>query len=298
MSRDRPRLRVVGGTGLVQDAGRPGLAGTGVGRSGAADRAAYALGNRALGNREGAAALELVLGGLELVVEGPPGAVAWLCTSGAPAGLVVGDRRCAPGEVVPARTGERVRVEVPARGLRSYLAVRGGIDERPVLGSRSRDTLAGLGPAPVGPGRVLVVGDAAVGPVAVDVVPTWERGDRAGDGAPVLRVVRGPRLDHLADPDALVRTVWQAAAEADRVGVRLRPAPGGVPLRHATEGREVPSEGVLRGAVQVPPSGEPVLFGADHPVTGGYPVVGVLVDADADRAAQLRPGEPLHLRWA
>jgi allophanate hydrolase subunit 2 len=111
-------------------------------------------------------------------------------------------------------------------------------------------------------------------------------------GGPVtLRAVLGPRADWIADPAALARTAWTVSGRSDRVGLRLE----GEPLRRADTG-ELPSEGMVRGAVQVPPGGEPVLFGADHPVTGGYPVVAVVRDADLDRAAQLRPGQQVRFR--
>ena len=106
-----------------------------------------------------------------------------------------------------------------------------------------------------------------------------------------LRVLPGPRRDWFTDPDALLRTAWTVGERADRVGIRLV----GAPLRLREPGRQLPPEGLIRGAIQVPPNGLPVILGADHPVTGGYPVIGVIADADTDRLAQLRPGQPLTL---
>src|SRR5690606_1977950 len=134
----------VGGPCLVQDAGRPGHAAIGVGVAGAADRSSYALGRRLLGNADDAAALEVVLGGLEVEATG----VVWACVTGAPAPLTVDGRAEPTGAVVALRPGQRLRLGTPPSGLRSYLSVRGGIDVPPLLGSRSRDTLAGLGPEP------------------------------------------------------------------------------------------------------------------------------------------------------
>jgi allophanate hydrolase subunit 2 len=102
---------------------------------------------------------------------------------------------------------------------------------------------------------------------------------------------RRPRADWIDDPAALTRTTWTVSSRSDRVGMRL----DGEPLRR-TDKRELPSEGMVRGAIQVPPGGEPVVFLADHPVTGGYPVVAVVVDADVDRAAQVRPGQSVRFR--
>ena len=108
----------------------------------------------------------------------------------------------------------------------------------------------------------------------------------------MLRVSPGPRADRLDDPDALVAAKWTVSDHSDRVGLRL----AGDPLRRRDEGEELRSEGLVRGALQLPPGGEPVLFLADHPLTGGYPVVAVVVAADVDRAAQARPGQRVRLR--
>lgn len=278
-------VNAVGGPCLVQDAGRPGHAVIGVGPGGAADRASYALANRLVGNAPGAAALEVVLGGLEIEAS----AATWACVTGAPVPLMVAGRAEPTGAVLALRPGERLRMGTPASGLRSYLAVRGGIAVAPVLGSRSRDTLAGIGPAAVTAGDLLPLGAAGTGELLVDAVPPASYDDPV-----VLRVVRGPRADWVTDADRLVTTTWQVGAASDRVGLRLE----GAPLTPAPGRGELPSEGALRGAIQVPPGGGPVVFGPDHPVTGGYPVVGVVVDADTDRLAQLRPGDPVRFRWA
>ncbi|QZY29212.1 biotin-dependent carboxyltransferase family protein [Nocardioides coralli] len=263
----------------VQDEGRPGLAGIGVGRSGACDRASYRLANRLVGNRDGAAALEVTFGGLVLRAEADLEVV----TTGA---------RC-PGAPHNAptvlRAGEVLRLGVPETGLRTYLAVRGGVDVPPVLGSRSTDVLGHLGPAALTAGDRLRVGDARAAAPAVDVAAVAE----PTGGALEVRVVPGPRRDWFA-PDAWARLTsgsYGVGAESNRVGVRLE----GEALRREREG-ELPSEGMVRGALQVPPSGQPVLFLADHPVTGGYPVIGYVVDEDVDRCSQLRPGQEVRLR--
>ncbi len=281
------RLKVLspGPLSLVEDLGRVGSSGIGVGRSGAADRAALRLANRVLANPDDAAALEVTFGGLEVeVLEGP----VWLCVTGAPAPVTVGSRAVGPSTVVAAPTGAVVRLGTPPTGLRSYLAVRGGIDVPAVLGSRARDVLAELGPAPLAEGDELPVGPPPQDLPHVDHLPTSAVTDEV-----VLRAVRGPRDGWVEDADVLVDTSWTASERSNRVGIRL----AGGRLRHVDPDRQLPSEGVCRGGIQVPPSGEPVLFLADHPVTGGYPVVGVVVDADVDLAAQVRPGQPLRLSW-
>ena len=279
------RVRGTGPLALVEDLGRPGASEIGVGRSGAADRAALRQANRALGNPEGTAAVEVTLGGLELEVAG---GTAWFCVTGAPCPVTVDGREVGPYTVLPARQGEVIRLGVAPHGLRSYVAVRGGLDVPAVLGSRSHDVLAGIGPAPLAEGDELPVGRPPDDFPGVDVLPPPRL-----DEDVLLTVVRGPRDEWVEDVDALVRSDWTASDESNRVGMRLI----GAGLTHRDPDRQLRSEGACRGAVQVPPSGEPVLFLADHPVTGGYPVVAVVVDADVDRAAQVRPGQTVRFRW-
>lgn len=278
-------VRAVGGPVLVQDRGRPGHAAIGVGTAGAADRGAHDLANRLVGNAPGAATLEVVLGGLEVEAEG----TLWVCVTGAPAPLDVDGRAEPTGAVLALRPGERLVLGTPPSGLRSYLAVRGGLDLPRLLGSRAHDTLAGLGPAPVRAGDRIRVGDEAAEEIRVDAVAP-----RRDDAPVTVRLHRGPRDDWAVDLDALVTRTWRVAADSDRVGLRL----DGEPLAVVPDRGELPSEGALRGAVQLPPDGRPVVFGPDHPVTGGYPVVAVVTGADTDRLAQLRPGEELRFRWA
>ena len=277
-------VRATGPLALVEDLGRPGHAGVGVGRSGAADRGALRLGNRLLGNDEGAAGVEVTAGGLEVAV-GAGGVT--FCVTGAVCDVTVDGRPVGSHAVEYAPEGAVVRLGPPRCGLRSYLVVRGGIDVPAVLGSRSHDVLSHLGPPALTAGDELPVGAAPAAMPGLDQVPR-----RPQDEEVVLHAVRGPRADWLRDPDLLVRTAWTATDRGNRVGMRL----AGATLEHATTD-QLPSGGVWRGAVQVPPSGEPVLFLADHPVTGGYPVVAVVVDDDVDRAAQVRPGRSLRFRW-
>jgi biotin-dependent carboxylase-like uncharacterized protein len=186
------------------------------------------------------------------------------------------------------RPGAVLSLGVPPVGLRTYLAVRGGVDVPPVLGSRSTDTLSGLGPAPLAPGTALPVGTLAAAEPVVDVAPV-----RPPSSRPELRVLPGPRRNWLtADAwTALTSAGWTVTADSDRVGLRL----AGPALARARDG-ELPSEGLVAGAVQVPPDGAPVLFLADHPVTGGYPVLAVVTTTDLAAAAQLRPGDVVRFR--
>jgi biotin-dependent carboxylase-like uncharacterized protein len=289
-------VEAVGPLALVEDLGRPGHASIGVTGSGAADRRALRLANRLLGNAEGAAALEVLLGRLAVRAEG----TVRVCVTGAPAPLQI-DHHAAPLDApfdVP--DGRLLRVGMPRTGLRTYLAVRGGLDVPLVLGSASTDPTMGVGPAPLAPGQRLAIRPSEPGsaaPVAVDVAPPT---------APpvtdvVLRVVVGPR-DNWFTPTAvpiLLSRPWTVSAQTDRVGIRLEGPrlDRGADADHSNHTPpELPSEPVVRGAVQVPHSGQPLVFLADHPTTGGYPVIAVVVDDDTDVLAQLRPGERVRFR--
>jgi biotin-dependent carboxylase-like uncharacterized protein len=272
---------------LVQDLGRTGLASLGVGPSGAADRGAFTLGARLLGQPTDRAALECHHGGLTVRALGS----VTVALTGAPAPTAVDGTPVAHAAPFLVRDGSVLQLGRPTSGLRTYVSIRGGIMVAAVLGSRSYDTLSGIGPEPLMPGDVLPIGQP-LGEPLVDVAPV--AAPPLGDVT--LELTPGPRSDWLEGLDALTRPVWQVSAASDRVGVRL----DGASLARAAgfEGRELPSEGVVRGAVQLPADGRPVLFLADHPVTGGYPVVGVLTSRSADAAAQLVAGQVVRLRLA
>ncbi|WP_214370704.1 biotin-dependent carboxyltransferase family protein [Pseudonocardia sp. H11422] len=264
---------------LLQDLGRPGFVGSGVGRSGAADRAALRLANRLVANPEDAAGIEVVLGGLSVRARRR----LTVALTGAPAPATVDAMPVGHHAVVVLRAGQVLTLGVPPTGLRTYLAVRGGVDVAPVLGSRSTDVLSGIGPPALSPGDELPVGPEPAAFPLIDVAPVAV----PPGGTVTLRAVAGPRAGWAADASGLTGSVWTASSRSDRIGMRLE----GEPLRRHPDAAELPSEGMVRGAIQLPPGGGPVLFLADHPVTGGYPVIAVVLDADVDRAAQVRPGQ-------
>ena len=283
MSRALEVIRA-GALTTVQDLGRPGLAALGVPRSGALDEQALRLANRLVGNDGRAAGLEITLSGCAVRA----GAAMAVAVTGAPAEVRVGGRAGEWGIPVAVRAGEVVEVGPARAGVRSYLAVGGGIAVPAVLGSRSTDTLSGLGPAVVRDGDVLPVGAAAGSPAGVDLAPYPEVG-----GDLVLRVWPGPRWEWFTTGAlaTLVGAGYRVSATSNRVGVRL----GGPGLERAVGG-ELPSEGLVLGAVQVPSGGEPLVFLADHPTTGGYPVIGVVEPADLGLLAQARPGTAVRFR--
>jgi biotin-dependent carboxylase-like uncharacterized protein len=183
-----------------------------------------------------------------------------------------------------------LRLGAPAVGLRSYLAVAGGIDVEPELGSRSADRLSGLGPAPLRPADRLPVGRArSVVQGGGDERPGTDVLAASADPVP-LRAIAGPRDDWFA-PGALTALgteTYQVTPASDRTGLRLA---GPVLARSPGRPGELPSEGVAAGSLQVTHDGQPILLLADHPTTGGYPVIAVVVSADLGLVAQLRPGQ-------
>ncbi len=268
----------------IQDLGRPGLAAIGVGRSGAADRGSLRLANRLVGNPERNAAIEATIGGLVLRFCSH----ATVAVTGAPCAITAGGRATGPNTPISLRPGEELVLGMAAKGLRCYVAVRGGIDVSPVLGARATDTLGRLGPPTLSAGMTLPVGQRVLDHPGVDLAPRPGLPDE-----PVLRVTPGPRLDWFTGGalSSLVSEPYTATADVDRVGVRL----DGPSLSRARSG-ELPPEAAVPGALQIPPSGQPILFLADHPVTGGYPVIAVVDEADLDLAAQVRPGQRVRFR--
>ncbi len=288
-------VRVIdpGPLALVHDLGRPGLASLGVSASGAFDRAAHRLANRLVGNDEHAAAIECLLGGLRLALPGGT----WFAVTGAwsDAVLVTDGVRATvePHTAIRTDADAELHLGTVTHGLRSTVALRGGLAVPAVLGSRSRDTLAGLGPEPLRASDVLPLGPEPVTPVPVaDLVPV----DPPTDGVVELGVRPGPRHEWFTAEAhrLLLATEWTTSARSDRTGVRLE----GPALEREPDlvGAELASEGMLRGSIQVSPDGAPTVLGPDHPVTGGYPVIAVVVDASLDLLAQLRPGQPVRLR--
>lgn len=262
----------------VQDGGRPGWSHLGVPPSGAADAGALAAANRLAGNAPSAAALECLGGGLELTVSER----SVLAVTGAAVAVHVGGVPAPFGRGFVAGAGQRVSLGPVRSGARAYVAVAGGVDVTHVLGSAATDTLSGLGPAPLRAGDELRIGDGGV------TAPTASRPVAPRAPVSTLGVVPGPRLDWFAADalETLMSTPYEVSADSNRVGVRL----SGAPVRQVVDD-QLPSEGMVRGAVQIPPSGQPIVFGPDHPTTGGYPVVAVVVDADD--VGQLMPGARL-----
>lgn len=282
-----------GALSLVQDLGRPGWSSIGVSCSGAFDRVSLALANRLVGNPEDSAAIETLLGGLSLqaqsamtlAVTGASGPMELLRGSGSAGRWQSVDRR-APLHLM---AGDRISIGNPVRGLRTYVAIRGGIDVEPVLGSRSHDQLSGLGPTVLAEGDLLPVGPQPADWSAVDFVPEPTL-------PTALEVIPGPHhrpetgLFRDEALDVLQSAAYLVEASSNRIGVRLRgPA---LPRQPG----ELASAPMRPGAIQVPSDGQPIILGPDAPTTGGFPVLGTLTPAAFSAIGQARPGDLLRFR--
>ena len=292
----------------VQDAGRPGLEGMGLGPGGAADPWSLGVANALAGNAPGAAALEITLGGPVLRALRP----VTVALAGADLGAVTGVGRALPsGQSRTLAAGTILRFEgavIAATGrapdrwaprMRAYLAIPGGFEVPPVLGSRSTALGAGFGGLE---GRALRDGDVLASargdPTTAEALWPGSPVARAqtGDGGiVVLRVLPGPWADLQATEAlrALVAQAWQVSQASDRVGLRLSgaPLPGVFPA-------DLASHGLTTGAIQVPPGGQPIVLLPDRQPTGGYAVAAVVITADRSVLGQLAPGDRLRLRPA
>lgn len=289
-----PALEVLtpGALTVVVDLGRPGRSAQGVARSGAVDRTSLRRANRLVGNPTGAPALEVAAGGLRVRARGD----LVLAVAGAPAPLTLhtttGRFELPVEQAFALDDGEELHLATPARGVLSYLAVRGALAVEPVLGSASADLLAGIGPAPLRTGDVVGVGSRTASAVALDSGPLPALPGR--ETVVDVDVVLGPRDDWFSDRsvELFCRQAWTVTPRSNRVGLRLN---GAEALERSRQG-ELPSEGTVPGAVQIPPSGQPVVFTADHPVTGGYPVIACVAAHHLDLVGQVPVGGRVRFR--
>jgi len=270
----------------IQDAGRPDWTHLGVPVGGACDAWSLAVANLLVGEDAGAAAVEMTLVGATFAVRAP----ITVGLAGADLGGIVQEsgRSLPPGRTHRLEEGSTISFlgdtdPAAPSGARAYLALPGGIDVPPVLGSASTALGAGFGGID---GRRLRAGDvlraALAGGLASDAVwPAFADDPLAAAGTDPLRLLAGPA----AGLEAIIATEWTVGAASDRVGLRLE----GPPLP-ATASGELLSRGVVRGAIQLPPGGAPIVLLAEHQTTGGYPIAAVVITADHPRLGQLRPG--------
>ncbi len=285
-SRSRPGSRDARVRAVLQDGGRHGVAAIGVPTAGPADPISHALANRLVGNVDGAGAVEITAGGLRLRALEP----CHVAAVGGGAELRVDATSVPANQVVPVVTGQVVDVGSLAHGMRGYVAVAGGLLGPSVFDSCARDELSGIGPDPLQRGQVLHAGPWAP-PLGDHLAPgSWLEVDTEGSGATV-RVVPGPHPECFG-PDALGRLArfrFVVGDDSNRVGLRLH-AERGSSAALRVDRSELDSQGVVTGAVQVPPGGDPVVLMPDHATLGGYPVVAVVASADHGVLGQCRPG--------
>lgn len=278
---------------LFQDLGRFGKTSLGISASGAADRGSFKRANRIVGNAANTAAFEISPAGFSFNMRGR-GVIA-LTGAPSPAAITTpsGQTLLLPiNRPVALDEGDIVTLQPPASGMRTYLAVRGGFDVTPVLDSCSTDTLAQIGPAFLKAGDTVGINTALPGAhVQLDNEPAQDL--PKGGQTVTLDVTMGPRTDWFTDAGVaqFLSQDWLVTPKSSRVGIRLE----GVALeRRNTD--ELPSEATMHGAIQVPASGQPVLFLADHPLTGGYPVIANVAEHHLDLAGQIPVGARIRFK--
>jgi len=262
---------------LVVDSGRPCHRGLGVPVGGAADRAALALGNALVGNAADAPALEFSLSGPAVATDVPLACVVF----GAPFEIDHDGRRVAAGTTFMLLPGEILRVGGSTAGMRGYLCIRGGIQAPLILGSRSAlEPIRAGQELPCAPGRIH---GRFIASEALDSLRVPDR-HRAEAKAVELHTVDGLQADWFAAHEFYSQE-FAVLPASNRMGLRLR----GTPLTRPE--RELVSEPVCPGAVQVTSDGQCIILGVDGQTIGGYPKIAQVITADLDRLGQLRPGD-------
>jgi biotin-dependent carboxylase-like uncharacterized protein len=272
----------------VQDLGRPGHLRVGIPASGPMDREAFLLANRLIGNPDGAAGLECTLIGTRVEFSDER----LVAITGADMAPTVNGSPVPAWQALRVHAGDVLRLGPARSGVRAYLAVAGGIDTPPVLGSRAtyvRGRLGGL------QGRALRKGDRL--PLGrVGAARPWRmRPERvpAYGGEPELAVVLGPQDDRFTPKGiaALFEGPYQMLPQSDRMGARLQG-----PFIEHTRGHDIISDGVALGGIQVIGEGQPIVLLADRQSTGGYTKIGTVCSFDIGRLAQVKPGGRLRFR--
>jgi len=274
----------------VQDLGRPGFGSLGVSPSGAADPISLRLGNRLVGNHEGAAGLEMMLLGGTFVF--PQGAIVALV--GSDFGATVDDVSLNVGTSVEVRPGQTVRLGPTSSSARCYLCVQGGISVKSFLGSASTHILSGIGGFE---GRALRKGDlirigSATETFRRRTIPSEVSGQLSR--RKVLRVTPGPQADWFSESSlrSFYASTYRVGEQSNRMGLRLEDGQEGVTVSQRGASHMI-TEGVSLGAIQVPTGGSPIILFVEQQTTGGYPKIANVISADLHRVGQLRPRDEI-----
>lgn len=266
----------------LQDAGRWGYLRYGVTQAGPMDVLAHEFANRTVGNDAGAAAIEVSVGGLDLVAEGAALEVAVV----APGFRVARDGAALPAScLVTLAPGEKLSIRAGGSGAWAYVAPAGAIAAEPELGSLSMHVRTGVGGAGLKSGDRLDIADARAGAGGPRALADFRAASEAS-----IRIVAGPQDDFFdaANFSRFLEGPWRVAARSDRMAYALE----GPRLEHC-RGFNIVSDGIVFGAIQVPGDGWPFVQMADRAPTGGYPKIATVIAADLGRLAQMRPGASL-----
>ncbi|KAJ6031356.1 hypothetical protein N7540_002088 [Penicillium herquei] len=281
---------------LFQDYGRRGYSSQGVSASGALDRPSLKAANRVVGNPVNTPCLEIMPGGFSFesttrVVIGHAGAPCLVTIQDA-GGHTRTVTNLQPTALEP---GDVVTFGHAQAGVRCYLAVRGGFDVNEVLGSAATDILANLGPKPVTAGTALKLRNSRCNLMSVSLYETSTLALPKAHDVMILDVVLGPRTDWFTAKgvETFIQQEWNVTPDSSRVGIRLS---GDISIERENSHIELPSEGTVKGAIQVPHTGQPVLFLGDHPLTGGYPVIGAVAEHHLDLIGQLPVNTKIRFR--
>jgi len=276
----------------VQDLGRPGYQRLGIPPSGPLDRPAFVLANRLVGNPDGAAGLELTLRGPRLEARRE----CLVAVTGADMGFTVNGQPAAAWTAVRLAAGDVLGFRMVTAGCRAYLAVAGGLDLAPALGSRAtylRGRLGGLDGRPLQKGDGLPVGAPSGSLDRLEGRSVAEAGRPAYAAEVECRVVLGPQDDRFT-PDGLAAFLdgpYEVTPQADRMGYRLK----GPVITHA-RGHDIISDGIPLGGIQVPGEGQPIVLLVDRQTTGGYTKIATVISTDIARIGQTRPGHRIRFR--
>jgi 5-oxoprolinase (ATP-hydrolysing) subunit C len=290
-SRSGLQILAAGPGVTLQDGGRQNFLRFGVTTAGPMDPLAFATANAAAEVRHDATAIEVSLGGIELM---SAGAAVTVAIAGGDFRVALGDRDWTGAARVRLDPHARLAIRPGGKGVWCYLAIAGRIAIPSVLGSTAthvRSALGGLKGAALQAGDFLpITAPQVLAPPFAAIMAPWL--ERPGN---VIRVVLGPQQDYFAADQiaAFLDGPWTISPRSDRMAYQLE----GPRLRHA-KGFNIVSDGVALGAIQVPGEGKPLVLMADRQPTGGYPKIATVIGADVGKLAQLRPGTPLRFEVA